>query len=118
MHMQIHSECDPSHGEDGEEYDGTAHQDVHVAGPVKDAVPSQSLEVTVINMLIFPCILIVCCIAEESARTYVVEMSAVVMSPMRHGIGTISRVNSFILVKIDLLLDLTPKRFNTTPEYK
>ena len=54
MHMQIHSEHDPSQG--GDERDGTAHQDVPVAGPVKDAVPSQSLEVTVINMLIFPCI--------------------------------------------------------------
>ena len=69
MHMQIHSECDPSHREDGEEHDGTAHQDVPVAGPVKDVVPSQCLEVTVSNMLIFPCIRIVCCIAEEGART-------------------------------------------------
>ena len=82
MHMQIHSECDRSRGEDGEEHDGTAHQDVPVGGPIKDAVPSQSLKTTVSNMLIFPCILIVCCIAEESARMYVVEMSAVVMSPM------------------------------------
>ena len=69
MHMQIHSERDPSHGEDGEERDVTAHQDVHVAGPIKNDVPSQSLEVTVINMLIFTCILTVCCMAEEGART-------------------------------------------------
>ena len=68
MHMQIHSERDRSHVEDGEERDGTA-QDAPVAGPVKDVVPSQSKEVTVSNMLIFPCIRIVCCFAEESART-------------------------------------------------
>ena len=69
MQMQIHSERDRSHGEDGEEHDGTAHQDVPVAGPIKGAVPSQSLEVTVSNMRMFPCILIVCCIAEEGACT-------------------------------------------------
>ena len=69
MHMQIHSERDQSHGEDGEEHDGTAHQGAPVAGPVKDDVPSQSKEVTISNMLIFPCILIVCCFAEESACT-------------------------------------------------
>ena len=68
MHMQIHSERDPSHGEHGEERDGTA-QDVPVAGPVKDAVPSQSLKTTVSTMLILSCILTVCCIAEESAST-------------------------------------------------
>ena len=54
MHMQIHSERDRSHGEDGEKHDGTVHQDVPVAGPIKDVVPSQSLKVTVINMLMFP----------------------------------------------------------------
>ena len=57
MHMQIHSEHDPSQG--GDEHDATAHRNVPVARPVKDAVPSQSLEVTLINMLIFPCILTV-----------------------------------------------------------
>ena len=88
MHMQIHSGDDP---------DSTAHQDVPVAETVKNSVPSQNLEATVSNMLIFPCILIVCCIAEESARTYVVEMSAVVMSPMRHGIGAISSVTQIDL---------------------
>ena len=69
MHMQIHSECDPSHGEGGEEHDDTAYQDVPVGGSKKDVVPSQSLEVTISNMLIFPCILTVCCIAQEGART-------------------------------------------------
>ena len=53
MHMQIHSEHDQSHGEGGEERDGTAHQDVPVARPVKDAVPSQSLEVTLSNTCLY-----------------------------------------------------------------
>ena len=57
MHMQIQSEHDPSQG--GDERDATAHENVPVARPVQDAVPSQSLEVTVINMFIFPWILTV-----------------------------------------------------------
>ena len=69
MHMQIHSERDRSHGEGGDDHDSTAYQDVSVADTVKDSVQSQNLEVIAINMLMFPCILIVCCIAEEGART-------------------------------------------------
>ena len=59
MHMQTHSEHDTSHVESGDDPHSTAHQDVPVVEPVKDAVPSQSLETTVSNMLAFSSMLIV-----------------------------------------------------------
>ena len=54
MYVQTHFERDPSHVESGHDHDSTtADQEMPVVGSVKDAAPSQSLEVTVINMLIF-----------------------------------------------------------------
>ena len=66
--MQIHSECDRSRGESGDDLDATAHQDVPVGGPVKneDIALSQGSEVAVINMLISMFLYMVCCIAKES----------------------------------------------------
>ena len=59
MYAQLHSKHAPSHLEGGDDPDSTAHQDVPVVEPVKDAVPFQILEVTLIDMLILLCILIV-----------------------------------------------------------
>ena len=50
MHVQRHSEHDPSHVEDGDDRDSTSHQEMPVGGKV--AAPSQSLEVTIINILL------------------------------------------------------------------
>ena len=68
MHMQIHSESDRSHGEDGDDLDATAHQDVPVGGPVKDEdiALSQGSEVTVISMLISMFLYTVCCVAKDT----------------------------------------------------
>ena len=68
MHMQIHSERDPSHVECKDDLDATAHQDVPVGGPVKneDIALSQGSEVAVINMLISMFLCTVCCIAKDT----------------------------------------------------
>ena len=57
IYAQTHSERDPSHVEGGDDRDSTAHQEMPVVELVQDAAPSQSLEVTVSNMLIFLCML-------------------------------------------------------------
>ena len=57
IYAQTHSEHVPSHVEGGDDRDSTAHQEMLVVELVQDAAPSQSLEVTVSNMLIFPCML-------------------------------------------------------------
>ena len=67
--MQTHSEHDPSHVDGRDDTDSTAHQEVPVAGLVKNAVPSQSLEVTVINLLIYS---LYSTVAKESTHTQLV----------------------------------------------
>ena len=57
IYAQTHSEHVPSHVEGGDDRDSTTHQVMAVVELVQDAAPSQSLEVTVSNMLIFPCML-------------------------------------------------------------
>lgn len=49
IHVQIHSERDPSHVEDSDDHDGTAQQEMPAVVPGQDAVPSQSSEVTDTN---------------------------------------------------------------------
>ena len=58
--------------EGGDDLDVTAHQKMPVVEPGQDAVPPQSLEVTVSNMFIFPA----CCIADcvDKMSTSVVAM--------------------------------------------
>ena len=60
LYAQIYSKHDPSHVEGRDDLDVTAHQKMPVVEPGQDAVPPQSLEVTVSNMFNFPA----CCIAD------------------------------------------------------
>ena len=88
MRMQIRSEHDPSHVDDEDDTDSTAHQEVPVTGLVKDAVPSQNLEVTVINSLIYS---LYSTVAKESAHT---QLKLVSWLCHACGIGIISSGNS------------------------
>ena len=69
-----------------DDLDVTAHQKMPVVEPGQDAVPPQSLEVTVSNMFIFPA----CCIADCVAK-----MSVVILLTL-HGVGRCKSVNSFL----------------------
>ena len=77
MHMQMHSERDPSHVEGGDDRDCSAQQEIPVAEPGLGAVQSQSLEVTAVNMPKFPCVLNVVLLR----KVYVAKLSVVAMSP-------------------------------------
>ena len=91
LYVQIHSEPDPSHVEDADDFHGTAHQNVPVVKPGQDAVPPQSLEVSSSIVIIIS----LWCIAEKN----VAEMSAVLVH-MWQGTGAFNSVNSFLYLSI------------------